>query len=133
MNSANVLTLYPEIENIGLGVAYDCIMLMDGWEGTCQIKKVHPNGPRFQKHNASIVLGPEAPIRTTPIQNGCLRLRYRDRWGQPYECWYHVTQVKSGAIPSYNIQIDLELPGMTEPNPSFWEMRKFLRNITLYD
>ncbi len=133
MNSANVLTLYPEIENIGLGVAYDCTMLMDGWEGSFAVKKVYPRGPRYQKHVASIVLEPEANIRGKPIANACLRLRYQNRWGQKYECWYHVTQVKGGAVPFYNVQIDLAHAGMTEPNPSVWEMRKFLRNITLYD
>lgn len=133
MNSANVLTLYPEVENIGLGVAYDCIMLLDGWEGNFLAKKVYPPGPRFQRYRASIVLGPEAPLRTTLLQEGNLRLRYRDRWGQQYDCWYRVTQIRDDAKPPYSIQIDLEHPEMTEPNPSFWEMRRFLRNISLYD
>ena len=26
MNSGDVLTLYPELENVGRGVAYDCVM-----------------------------------------------------------------------------------------------------------
>jgi hypothetical protein len=33
MNSGDVLTLYPELENVGLGVAYDCVMHLGGWEG----------------------------------------------------------------------------------------------------
>jgi hypothetical protein len=33
MNSGDVLTLYPELENVGAGVAYDCVMHLGGWEG----------------------------------------------------------------------------------------------------
>jgi len=108
-------------------------MHLGGWEGHFTVKKVHPHGLRYQKHVASIVLGPEAPICGKPITTGYLRLFYRDRWRQKYECWYPVAQVRSGAIPLYNVQIDLEHPEFTEPHPSFWEMRKFLRNISLYD
>jgi hypothetical protein len=133
MNSGNILTLFPELENVGHGVAYDCVMHLGGWEGNFAVKKVHPHGPRYQKHVASIALGPEAPIRGKPITNGYLRLSYRDRWRQKYECWYTVAQVRSGTIPQYSVQIDLEHPELTEPHPSFWEMWKFLRNISLYD
>jgi len=133
MNSGNVLTLYPELENVGHGVAYDCVMHLGGWEGSFAVKKVYPRGPRYEKHVASIVLGPDAPIRGKPMTIGYLRLSYRDRWGLKYECWYPIAQVSSGGIPPYNPQIDLEHPDLTEPHPSFWEMRQFLRNISLYD
>jgi len=131
MNAGNVLTLSPEIENVGRGVAYDCVMHLGGWEGNFAIKKVHPHGPRQQKHVASIVLGPDAALRAKPMTNGYLRLSYRDRWGLKYECWYPVAQFKSVAIPPYHVQIDLEHPELTEPNPSFWEMQKFLRRSSL--
>jgi len=133
MNSGNVLTLIPELENVGRGVAYDCVMHLGGWEGNFAIKKVHPHGPRYQKHVAAIILGPDAPLRGKPMTNGYLRLSYRDGWGLTYECWYSVTQVRSGVIPLYNVHIDLEHPELTEPNPSFWEIRKLLRNIPLTD
>lgn len=133
MNSGNVLTLSPELENVALGVAYDCVMHLGGWDGHFAVKKVHPRGPRYQKHVASIVLGPEAPIRAKPMTNGYLRLSYRDRWGQKYECWYPVAQVRSGANSLYNVQIDLEHPELTEPHPTVWEMRKLLWNRSLYD
>jgi hypothetical protein len=133
MNSGNILTILPELENVGLGVGYDCVVHMGGWEGNFAVKKVHPRGPRYQKHVASIVLGPESPIRGKSMTNGYLRLSYRDRWELKYECWYPVSQVRSGASPLYNIQIDLEHPELTEPHPTSWEMWKFLRNTSLYD
>ena len=133
MNSGDVLTLYPELENVGLGVAYDCVMHLGGWEGSFAVKKVYPRGPRYEKHVASIVLGPDAPIRGKPMTIGYLRLSYRDRWGLKHECWYPVAQVSSGGIPPYNPQIDLEHPDLTEPHPSFWEMRQFLRSTSPYD
>jgi len=133
MCSGNVLTIFPELENVGGGVAYDCLLHMGGWEGNFAVKKVYPRGPRYQKHVASIVLGPEAPIRGKLISNGYIRLRYLDRWGQKYDCWYQVTQVETGVAPLYNVQIDLEHPQLNEPHPSFWEMRKFLRTVPLYD
>ena len=133
MSSGNGLTIFPELENVGGGVAYDCFLHMGGWEGNFAVKKVYPRGPRYQKHVASIVLGPEAPIRLKPITNGYIRLRYLDRWGQKYDCWYQITQVGTGETPLYNVQIDLEHPQLNEPHPSFWEMRKFLRTVPLYD
>ena len=133
MSSGNVLTVYPELQNLGGGVAYDCLLHMGGWEGSFSVKKIYPRGPKGQKHVASIVLGPDAPIRTTLMDHGYIRLRYLDRWGQKYDCWYQVTQVGTGETPLYNVQIDLEHPQLNEPHPSFWEMRKFLRNVTLYD
>jgi hypothetical protein len=133
MKSGNVLTIFPELENVGGGVAYDCLLHMGGWEGNFAVKKVYPRGPRYQKHVASIVLGPEAPIRVKPIANGYIRLRYLDRWGQKYDCWYQVTQVGTVETPLYNVQINLEHPQLNEPHPSFREMRKFLRTVPLYD
>ena len=128
MNAGNVLTLIPELENVGRGVAYDCVIHLGGWEGNFAVKHVHPPGPRYQKHVVSIILGPDAPIRVKSTVNGYLRLSYRDRWGLNYECWYPVTQVPSGTSPPYNVQIDLVHPELTEPNPSFWDMRKLLRS-----
>ena len=133
MSSGNVLTIYPELENVGGGVAYDCLLHMGGWEGNFAVKKVYPRGPRYQKHVASIVLGPDAPIRAKPINNGYIRLRYLDRWGQKYDCWYQVAQVESGETPLYNVQVDLEDPQLNEPHPSVWGMRKFLRTTPLCD
>ena len=133
MSSGNVLTIFPELENVGGGVAYDCLLHMGGWEGNFAVKKVYPRGPRYQKHVASIVLGPDAPIRAKLINNGYIRLRYLDRWGQKYDCWYQVTQVGTEETPLYNVQIDLEQPQLNEPHPTFWEMRKFLRTIPLHD
>ena len=131
MSSGNVLTVYPELQNLGGGIAYDCLLHMGGWEGNFSIKKVYPRGPQAQKHMASIVLGPEAPIRTTRMSHGYIRLRYLDCWGQKYDCWYQVTQVEMGDASLYNIQVDLEHPEVHEPHLSFWEMRKFLRTTPL--
>jgi hypothetical protein len=133
MSSGNVLTLFPEIENVGGGVAHDCILHMGGWEGNFAVKKVHPRGPRYHKHVASIVLGPDAPIRVKPISNGYIRLRYLDRWGQKYDCWYQVTQAKSDDLSLYNVHVELEHPEFNEPTLSFWEMRRFLRTMTPND
>lgn len=133
MSSGNVVTLFPELENVGGGVAYDCLLHMGGWEGNFAVKKVHPRGPRYQKHVASIVLGPDAPIRAKPISNGYLRLRYQDRWGHKYDCWYQVTQVKSQELPLYNVQIDLEHSELNEPTLSFWDMRKLLRTVPSHE
>jgi hypothetical protein len=127
MTSGDVLTLRPELENVGGGVAYDCVMQLSGWEGHFTVKALHPHGPRFQKHVISIVLNPDAPLRVKPVTNGFLRLCYRDGWGLTYECWYPVVQLRSGATPFYNISLDLEHPDVTEPHPSFWEMWKRLR------
>ena len=56
-----------------------------------------------------------------------LRLAYRDRWEQRYECWYPVAQIKNVNTALYDVQIDLSHPELTEPNPSFREMWKLLR------
>jgi len=131
MSSGNILTVYPELQNLGGGVAYDCLLHLGGWEGNFSVKKIYPRGPKGQKHVASIVLGPDAPIRTTLMGHGYIRLRYLDRWGQKYDCWYQVTQVGIGDAPLYDIQIDLEHPELHEPHPSVWEMRRFLRAVPL--
>ena len=133
MSSGNVLTIFPELENVGGGVAFDCLLHIGGWEGSFAVKKVYPRGPRYQKHVAPIVLGPDAPVRAKPINNGYIRLRYLDRWGQKYDCWYQVAQVETGETPPYNVQIDLKDPQLNEPHPSFWEMRKLLRTAPLYE
>jgi hypothetical protein len=133
MNAGNVLTLTPEVENVGSGAAYDCVLQLGGWEGKFAVMTIHPQGSRYRKHTVSIVLGPDAPIRSKPMSNGYLRLAYRDCWGLTYECWYPVTQVKSPAAPLYNIQIDLANPELTEPNPSFREMWNLLRSKPLRD
>lgn len=133
MNSGNVLTLFPEFENLGGGVAHDCLLHMGGWDGNFAVKKVYPRGARSLKHRASIVLGPDAPIRAKPISNGYLRLRYLDRWGQKYDCWYQVTQIRSNDLPLYNLQIDLDHPESNTPTLSFWEMRKLLQTIQRED
>ena len=133
MNSGDVLTLYPELVNVGRGVAYDCVMHLGGWEGNFSIKKVYPRGPRYEKHVVAIVLSPEAPIRVKAMSHGYLRIRYHDRWEQKYECWYSVTQVNVGGMPPYIPQIDLEHHELTEPHPSVWDMRKLLRSPSLID
>lgn len=131
MSAGNVLTLFPELDNLGGDVAFDCTLHMGGWEGHFAVKKVHPRGPRHQKPAVSIVLGPDAPIRTTPISHGYLRIRYLDRWGHKYDRWYPVTQTKKAELPFYDVHIDLDHPEVNEPAPSFWEMRTCLRNINL--
>ena len=128
MNAGSVLTLTPELENVGLGVAYDCVLQLGGWEGKFAVMTIHPKGSRYQKHTVSIVLGHDAPIRSKPMSNGYLRLAYRDCWGLTYECWYPVAQVQTVASPLYNVHIDLAHPEVTEPNPSFRKMRRLLRN-----
>lgn len=133
MHAGNMLTLTPQIENLGHGVAYDCVLHLGGWEGSFAVKKVYPHGPRYQKHAASIILGPDAPLRSKHQSNGYLRLSYRDHWGLKYDCWYLVTQSPSSQPPLYNIQIDLEHPDVNEPAPSFWEMRTLLRKSMLQD
>lgn len=133
MHAGTMLTLSPQIENVGRGVAYDCVLHLGGWEGSFAVKKVYPKGPRYQKHAASIVLGPDAPLRAKPQSHGYLRLSYRDHWGLKYDCWYPVTQSPSSTPPFYNIQIDLEQPDVNEPDLSFWEMRTLLRKSTPED
>ncbi|MBH0194410.1 MAG: hypothetical protein HP494_02150 [Nitrospira sp.] len=118
---------------MGGGVAHDCQLHMGGWDGNFSVKKVYPRNARIQKQRASIVLDPEAPIRAQPVSNGYLRLRYLDRWGHKYDCWYQVTQIKNLALPLYNVQIDLDHPEVNTPALSFWDMRKLLRAVDQKD
>ena len=133
LNAGDVLTLTPELENIGSGAAYDCVVQLGGWEGNFSVMTIHPRGPQHRKHAIPIVLGPDAPIRVTLQSNGYLRLACRDCWGLLHECWYPVTQTKNPATARYDIQIDLSHPTLTEPDLSFWSMRKLLRETPAQD
>jgi len=133
MTSGNVLTLLPEVENVGGGMALDCALHLSGWEGGFAIMKVHPRGPRHRKHVASIVLGPDAPIRAKALSNGYLRIRYLDRWGHKYDRWYPVTQTKKPNGALFDVQIDLDHSEANEPTLSFWDMRMLLRNVGLQE
>lgn len=133
MQTGNVLTLTPEIENVGRGIAYDCVLHVGGWEGTFAVKKMYPRGARHHKQAVSLVLGPDAPIRAKPQSHGYLRLSYRDQWGLKYDCWYPVMQSPSHTSPPFNVQIDLDHPEVNEPAPSFWEMRALLRKGATQD
>jgi len=126
MNTGDVVTLTPEVENLGPGVAYDCLLQLAGWDGSFSVKALHPHGPRYRRLSIPIVLGPGAPIRMKPMSRCFLRLSYRDRWEQRYECWYPVVQVQSANNRLYNIRIDLSQPEFTEPHPSVREMWKLL-------
>ena len=127
MNAGEVITLTPEVENVGCGAAHDCIVQLAGWEGRFAVRRIHPKGPRYQRHSVPIVLGQDAPIRMKVLSRCYLRLAYRDRWEQRYECWYPVAQIKNVNTSLYDVQIDLSHPELTEPNPSFREMWKLLR------
>lgn len=129
MNAGEVITLTPEVENVGHGAAHDCIVQLAGWEGRFAVQHIHPKGPRYQRHSVPIVLGQDAPIRMKLLSRCCLRLAYRDRWEQRYECWYPVAQVKNVNTSLYDIQIDLSHPELTEPHPSIREMWTLLRGI----
>ena len=133
LHSGDILTLSPSVQNVGKVPAYDTTVTLNGWNGQISIGTSYPPGPRFQQHNLSIPLGTDSPIRSNTISPAYLFLRYRDRWGQRYEISYPVTQVSEGDRPFYRPQIDLEHPRLVEPTPTFFEMRKFLRNITLYE
>ncbi|MDH4084989.1 MAG: hypothetical protein OEV99_16285 [Nitrospira sp.] len=127
MSTADVVTLTPEVENLGPGVAYDSLLQLTGWDGSFSVKALHPHGPRYQRHSIPIVLGPDAPIRMKPMSRCFLRLSYRDCWEQLYDCWYPVVQVQNVNNRLYNIRIDLSQPEFTEPHPSVREMWKLLR------
>jgi hypothetical protein len=133
MNAGEVVTLTPEVENVGRGAAHDCIVQLAGWEGNFAVKSIYPKGPRYQRHAVPIVLGHNAPIRTKVMSRCYLRLAYRDRWEQRYECWYPVAQIKNVRTSLYDIQIDLAHPELTEPHPSFYEMWKLLRRTPAND
>lgn len=130
MNTGDVITMTPEVENLGLGVAYDCLLQLAGWDGSFSVKALHPHGPRYRRHSIPIVLGPGAPIRMKPMSRGYLRLSYRDRWEQRYECWYPVAQVQNANNLLYNIRIDLSQSEFTEPHLSVREMWKLLRQTS---
>jgi hypothetical protein len=121
------------LENVGPGVAHDCIVHLAGWEGSFAVKSMYPKGPRYQRHSVPMVLNQNAPIRTRVMSRCYLRLAYRDRWEERYECWYPVTQVKNVKTSLYDIQIDLDHPELTEPHPSFREMWTLLRRIPAND
>ncbi|MGE0471843.1 MAG: hypothetical protein AB7L09_25485 [Nitrospira sp.] len=122
MNTGDVVTLTPEVENLGPGVAYDCLLQLAGWDGSFSVKALHPQGPRYRRHSIPIVLGAGAPIRMKPMSRCFLRLSYRDRWEHRYECWYPVIQVQNANNRLYNIRIDLSQPEFTEPHLSVREM-----------
>lgn len=127
MNAGEVVTLTPEVENVGQGTAHDCLVQLAGWEGSFAVKSIYPKGPRHQRHAVPIVLGPTASIRAKLLSRCYLRLAYRDRWEQRYECWYPVAQIKNVKTSLYDIQVDLSNPELTEPHPSFRTMWKLLR------
>jgi hypothetical protein len=127
LNTADVVTLTPELENVGQGIAYDCVMQLGGWEGHFSVKAMYPRGPRHHTHAVPIVLGPDTAIRTKPISRCYLRLACHDCWEQRYEYWYPVTQVESVSTRLYDVQIDLSEPELAEPNPSIWKMWTFHR------
>ncbi len=133
MNAGDVVTLTPEVENVGLGAAHDCIVQLAGWDGHFAVKSMYPKGPRYQRHSVPIVLSQEAPIRMKVLSRCYLRLAYRDRWEQRYECWYPVAQIKNVKTSLYDIQIQLSDPELTEPHPSFREMWALLRRTHAND
>lgn len=133
MDTGDVITVTPDIENLGPGVAYDCVLQLTGWDGSFSVKALHPHGPRYRRHSIPIVLGPSAPIRMKPMSRGYLRLSYRDRWEHLYECWYPVVQVRSASNLLYNIRIDLSQPEFTEPHLSVRTMWTLLRQTSQDD
>ncbi|MDH5640899.1 MAG: hypothetical protein OEY28_06360 [Nitrospira sp.] len=133
LNAGQVLTLTPEIENVGRGAAHDCVLQLGGWEGNYAVKTIHPRGARQRKHVVPIQLGPDAPIRTTLLSRSYLRLSYRDCWGLIYECWYPVSQTPHARPPLYDLHIDITHPELTEPAPSFRTMRRLLRQTPSVD
>lgn len=130
MNTGDVITVTPEVENLGPGVAYDCLLQVAGWDGSFSVKVLYPPGPRYRRHSIPIELGPGAPIRAQPMSRCFLRVSYRDRWDQRYECWYPVLQAQSVTNRLYNIRIDLSQLECTEPQPSVREMWKLLRQTS---
>jgi hypothetical protein len=133
LNTGDVVTLTPELENVGQGVAYDCVLQLGGWEGNFFVKTMYPQGPRHQAHSVPIVLRPDAPIRVKPISRCYLRLACRDRWEQRYEYWYPVAQEENVSTRLYNVHINLSQLELTEPHPSPWKMWKLLRKISVHD
>ncbi len=133
LNTGDVITVTPDVENLGPGVAYDCLLQLTGWDGSFSVKALHPHGPRYQRHSIPIVLGPGAPVRIKPMSRSYLRLSYCDLWEHRYECWYPVVQVQSAHSRLYNIRIDLSEPEFTEPHPSVLEMWKLLRQTSYFE
>jgi hypothetical protein len=68
-----------------------------------------------------------------PLSRCYLRLACRDRWEQPYEYWYPVTQVENLNTRLYDVHINLAEPELTEPNPSLWKVWKLLRKTSAHD
>ncbi len=130
LNAGHVITLTPELENVGHGVAYDCILQLSGWEGNFSVRSLHPQGPRHQRHSIPIVLGPDAPIRVKPVSRCYVRVACRDRWEQRYEWWYPVSQVENLSTGLYDVDVNLAEPERTEPHPSHWRVWKLLRSIS---
>ncbi|NGZ04356.1 MAG: hypothetical protein CV090_15050 [Nitrospira sp. WS238] len=130
MNTGDVITVTPEVENLGPGIAYDCVLQLAGWDGSFSVKALYPQGPRYRSHSIPIVLGPSAPIRMKSMSRGYLRLSYRDRWDHRYECWYPVVQAQSASNRLYNIRIDLSQSEFTEPQLSVRQMWKLLRQTS---
>ncbi|OQW34789.1 MAG: hypothetical protein A4E19_17895 [Nitrospira sp. SG-bin1] len=133
MDTGEVLTLTPEVENVGRGVALDCVVQLAGWEGRFEARRIYPQGPRYRRHAVPIVLDQDAPIRTRLMSRCYLRLAYRDRWEQRYECWYPVTQIKNVKTSFYDIDVDLTHPELTEPHPSFRTMWQLVRSTPAND
>lgn len=130
LNAGHVVTLTLELENVGHGMAYDCVLQLSGWEGHFSVRTMHPRGLRHQIHSIPIVLGPDAPIRAKPVSRCYVRLACRDRWEQRYEWWYPATQVENLSTGLYDIHINLSGPERTEPHPSHWTVWKLLRRIS---
>lgn len=130
LNAGQVVTLTPELENIGQGVAHNCLLQLSGWEGNFSVKTMHPQGPRHHIHSIPIVLGPDAPIRMKPVSRCYLRITCRDRWEQRYEWWYPVVQSENLGTGLYDIHINLSQPEINEPHPSHWKAWKLLRRIS---
>lgn len=127
LHAGDVITLTPELENVGEGVAYECVLQLSGWGGNFTVKTMYPPGPRHHTHTIPIVLGPDAPIRVKPLSRCCLRIAYQDQWELRYERWYPVTQVHNFATRLYDVHIDLSQPEVTQPTLSTWKMWRFLR------
>ncbi len=133
LHAGDVITLTPELENVGEGVAYDCVLQLSGWEGNFTVKSMYPPGPRHQTHAIPIVLGPDAPIRVKPLSRCSLRIAYRDHWELRYERWYPVSQVYNIVARLYDVHIELSQPEVTQPNLSTWKMWRFLRTHSADD
>ncbi len=131
LNAGDVITLKPELENIGEGVAYDCVLQLSGWEGNFSVTTMYPQGPRHQTHVIPIVLRPDAPIRMQSLSRCYVRVACLDRWEHRYEYWYPVTQVANQNTCLYNVHVDISQPELTEPHLSFWRMWMLLRKTPI--